>query len=91
MVQSLGCNLRGLSQRELLARREDAHELGGYFVSNGNERLVRLLIVQRRHFPVALVRPSFAKRGTGFTEYGSLMRCCRPDQTAARSLPAGPD
>ena len=82
MVQSSACNLRGLSQEKLLKRREDAHELGGYFVCNGNERLVRLLIAQRRHFPVALVRPSFEKRGSGFTEFGSFMRCCRPDQTA---------
>jgi DNA-directed RNA polymerase I subunit RPA2 len=82
MVNSLKCNLHGLSPKEMVARHEDAEEFGGYFISNGIERLIRLLIVPRRNCPIAIIRPSFQNRGPTFSEFGVQMRCVRPDQTS---------
>ena len=31
---------------------------------------------------MAIIRPSFSKKGPGFTEYGVHMRCVRPDETS---------
>jgi DNA-directed RNA polymerase I subunit RPA2 len=33
----------------MIEKHEEAEELGGYFIINGIERLIRLLIVQRRN------------------------------------------
>lgn len=82
MVNSERCHLRNLSRDELVAHKEEANEHGGYFIINGIERLIRLLVVQRRNHPMALIRPSFTNREKGFTEYGVTMRCVRPDQTS---------
>jgi DNA-directed RNA polymerase I subunit RPA2 len=41
MVQSELCNLHGLSPEQLVERREDHNEMGGYFIINGNEKVVR--------------------------------------------------
>ena len=38
MVRSKNCNLDGLSEEQLVERKEDMHEYGGYFIINGNER-----------------------------------------------------
>lgn len=48
---------------------------------NGNEKLVRMLIVPRRNYPMAVVRQAYQKRGKAYTTYGTTMRCVRPDQT----------
>jgi DNA-directed RNA polymerase I subunit RPA2 len=82
MVKSNYCHLNGLAPKSLIRRREEAEELGGYFVVNGIEKLIRLLIVNRRNHPLAIVRPSFQKRGPAYTHYGVMMRCVRPDQSS---------
>lgn len=82
MVRSKSCNLHGLSPAQLVAAKEESEELGGYFIVNGIEKLVRLLIVQRRNHPLAIVRPSFANRGKAYSKFGVQMRCVRPDQTS---------
>lgn len=56
--------------------------MGGYFIINGNEKIIRQLILPRRNHITALVRPSFQKRGLQYTEYGCSIRCVRPDQTS---------
>jgi DNA-directed RNA polymerase I subunit RPA2 len=66
----------------MIEKHEDAEEIGGYFVSNGIERLIRLLIVPRRNYPIAIIRPSFQNRGPTFTKFGVQMRCVRQDQSA---------
>jgi intein/homing endonuclease len=45
MVRSSRCNLYGLSEEELLEKKEDANCPGGYFIINGNERV---LVAQER-------------------------------------------
>jgi DNA-directed RNA polymerase I subunit RPA2 len=82
MVGSSKCNLEGKSPAELVSKHEDPEEFGGYFVSNGIERLIRLLIVPRRNYPIAIIRPSFTNRGPTFTTFGVQMRCVRNDQTS---------
>ena len=67
---------------ELVKHGEEASSFGGYFIVNGNERLIRYLIIPRRHHPMALYRPSFTNRGVAYTPYGCQIRCVRPDQTA---------
>ena len=43
MVQSELCNLHGLCPEELVKKKEDHNEMGGYFVINGNEKVVRFV------------------------------------------------
>ena len=82
MVLSNRCHLEKLMPKELVEAREESDELGGYFIVNGIEKLVRMLIVQRRNHIMALVRPSLANRGPAYTKFGVQMRCVRPDQTS---------
>ena len=44
MVRSVNCHLNGLSEEELVKKHEDMAEFGGYFIINGNERLIRMLV-----------------------------------------------
>jgi DNA-directed RNA polymerase I subunit RPA2 len=79
MVRSSFCHLNGLSDIELVKRKEDMTEFGGYFLINGNERLIRMLIMTKRNYPVAFYRPSFVNRNKFFTPYAVMMRCVRED------------
>ena len=82
MLKSNRCHLESFSAPQLTAVREEAEELGGYFIVNGVEKLIRLLIVNRRNYPMALKRQSMSTHGPLFTEYGVQIRCVRPDQTS---------
>lgn len=82
MVKSNACNIAELKPANLIAHGEEQEEMGGYFIVNGNEKVVRLLIMQRRNFPICMSRPSWKNRGPEFTEYGISMRCVREDQTS---------
>jgi DNA-directed RNA polymerase I subunit RPA2 len=54
MVMSSKCHLRGLSPKELVARKEDHFEIGGYFIASGNEKVIRLLNMNRNRFAILL-------------------------------------
>ncbi|KAG4304220.1 hypothetical protein PORY_002401 [Pneumocystis oryctolagi] len=82
MVKSNRCHIEKLSPADLIASREESEELGGYFIVNGNEKIIRMLIVPRRNFVMALVRSSFSNRGTHYTKFGTQIRCVRPDETS---------
>ncbi|KAJ2826513.1 hypothetical protein GGI24_002894, partial [Coemansia furcata] len=82
MVRSNRCTLQGMGPAELIRHHEEAEEMGGYFIINGNERVVRLLVAQRRNHVLALQRPSYGNRGPGFTPYATQIRCVRRDQTS---------
>ncbi|KAG8840129.1 hypothetical protein FRB91_006515, partial [Serendipita sp. 411] len=82
MVRSVRCNLRGLSSKELIRHHEEPEEFGGYFIINGNERLIRYLILPRRNHVIALIRPSFVNRGPSYTQYAVQIRGTRPDQSS---------
>jgi len=70
----------------LVQRKEEAEELGGYFIVNGIEKIIRLLLLNRRNFPMAIKRPTFAKRGTGYTAYAVSLRSVRPDETSQTNV-----
>ena len=80
--QSVRCNLRSMSSAELVAHHEEPEEFGGYFIINGNERLIRYLILPRRNQVIALSRSSFTNRGPSYTPSAVQIRCVRPDQTS---------
>lgn len=37
---------------------------------NGNEKVIRMLIMPRRNYPIAMSRPKWKSRGQGYTQYG---------------------
>ncbi|XP_039594886.1 DNA-directed RNA polymerase I subunit RPA2 [Polypterus senegalus] len=82
MVKSKLCNLHRLSPEGLIEHHEEAEEMGGYFIINGIEKVIRMLIMPRRNFPIALARPKWKSRGQGYTQYGVSMRCVRDEHTA---------
>ena len=83
MVKSKLCHLRNLTQKSLIHSGEEPYEFGGYFICNGNERIVRLILMQRRNYVMAVRRNAFRKRGTGYSDYGVYIRCCRQDMSAS--------
>ncbi|XP_067841222.1 DNA-directed RNA polymerase I subunit RPA2 [Heptranchias perlo] len=82
MVKSKLCNLYRLSPQDLIKHHEEAEEMGGYFIINGIEKIVRMLIMPRRNFPIAMVRPKWKSRGPGYTQYGISMHCVKDEHTA---------
>lgn len=50
-------------------------EMGGYFIVNGIEKVIRMLIMPRRNYPIAMSRPKWKSRGQGYTQYGEYDRC----------------
>ncbi|KAG9508453.1 DNA-directed RNA polymerase I subunit RPA2, partial [Fragariocoptes setiger] len=75
MVKSELCNLNRLTPKQMIERYEDAEEFGGYFIANGNERLIRMLIAQRRNYPLGILRNGWKDAGPMFSEFGVSMRC----------------
>ena len=82
MVRSKFCNLHKLTEEQLTQHKEDCFEFGGYFIINGNERLIRMLIMTKRNYPIAFQRPTFINRGRLFSTYATMMRCVREDMFA---------
>ncbi|XP_033762318.1 DNA-directed RNA polymerase I subunit RPA2-like [Pecten maximus] len=86
MVKSDGCNLSKLNPAELIKRGEEAEEMGGYFVVNGLEKVVRMLVMPRRNYPTCMTRPSWKNRGKQYTEFGVSIRCVLDDQSGITNI-----
>jgi len=87
MVRSKACNLDGMSKDQLVKCKEDETEVGGYFILNGLERVIRMLLMPRANYPMAIIRGSYKSRGPLYTGYATLMRCMRLDgSTQTNSL-----
>jgi DNA-directed RNA polymerase I subunit RPA2 len=71
-----------MSPSELVQVKEESEELGGYFIVNGIEKIIRMLQVNRRNFPMAIKRGAFTNRGPGYSPYGIIIRSVRSDQTS---------
>ena len=82
MTRSSLCHLNGMTTEELVRHHEDMNEMGGTFIVNGNEKLIRLLIQTKRNHPFALVRSSFHTRGKLYSDKAIMIRSVRPDQTS---------
>lgn len=74
MTRSSVCHLNGLSRSQLVAAKEESNEMGGVFICNGIERIIRCLIQQRRHYVMGLKRGAYLKRGANYTEVATLVR-----------------
>lgn len=81
MLKTSRCHLEKYTPAQLVQHKEESEELGGYFIVNGIEKVIRMLIVSRRNFPLAIVRSSFTNRGRRYTKYGIQIRSVRPDQS----------
>ena len=79
MVRSKFCHLSKFSNKELVEHHEDCNEFGGYFIINGLEKLVRMLITPKKNHPVAFLRPSVKKKNKSFTGHLVQMKCTRED------------
>ena len=86
MLGSNRCHLQNLTPAQLVRAKEDSEELGGYFIVNGIEKLIRMLILPRRNYPMAISRGAFLKRGAAYTKFGVQIRCVRPDQTSQTNV-----
>lgn len=84
--QSDRCNLHKLKPKQLVDHGEHEQEWGGYFIIKGNEKLVRMLLMTRRNYPIAIRRSGWKQRGTLFSDSGISIRCVRSDQTATVSV-----
>ncbi|VDK87186.1 unnamed protein product [Onchocerca ochengi] len=83
MLKSNRCHLRCLTREQLVAHGEEGTEKGGYFICKGSEKVIRLLVANRRNYPIGIVRRSFREKGPLFTQYGMMMRCVRGNYSAA--------
>nr|BAK00019.1 predicted protein [Hordeum vulgare subsp. vulgare] len=83
MVMSSKCNLRNLAPKKLAEMEEESNEVGGYFIVNGIERVIRLLQIQRRNYAVAIERSTFRNRGNNYSDKGVAMKCTKKDLTSA--------
>ncbi|KRY46935.1 DNA-directed RNA polymerase I subunit RPA2 [Trichinella britovi] len=50
MLMSNRCHLTKLNPNQLMKEKEEMNEMGGYFIVNGQEKVVRMLIAQRRNY-----------------------------------------
>ena len=82
MLGSRYCHLDGKSPKELIAMKEEAEEVGGYFIVNGIERVIRFLSLPLRNYPMASIRATFKNRHAKGTEYAVLMRCVGADEVS---------
>ena len=55
---------------------------GGYFICNGNEKIVRLLVLAKRNYVIALKRSANAKRGPSYSNLAVAIRCVERDLTS---------
>jgi DNA-directed RNA polymerase I subunit RPA2 len=86
MLRTNRCHLENATPEELVTRKEESEELGGYYIVNGNEKLIRMLIVGKRNYPMSIIRNSFVKRGHTYTKFGVQIRSVRPDQTSQTNV-----
>ncbi|KAG5539242.1 hypothetical protein RHGRI_019713 [Rhododendron griersonianum] len=58
MLMSKRCHLRGADPQKLVSCKEESSEMGGYFILNGLERVIRLIILPKRNYsPCGCVIP----------------------------------
>ncbi|XP_012068704.1 DNA-directed RNA polymerase I subunit 2 isoform X1 [Jatropha curcas] len=82
MLKSRLCHLYGADSQKLVSMKEESSEMGGYFILNGLERVVRCLIMPKRNYPMSMVRGSFRDRREGYTDKAVVIRCVREYQSS---------
>ncbi|KAL1139343.1 hypothetical protein AAG570_006327, partial [Ranatra chinensis] len=86
MIMSKACHLSTLTPAELIKHGEHADEWGGYFIVKGLERLVRMLLMTRRNYPITVKRSTWKQRGASFSDLGVLIRCVKEDHTSVNNV-----
>ena len=66
ILESRNCHLSKMTPAELVKHGELVNETGGYFIINGACRILRLLIANRRNYPLAMTRQAW--KYTVFTQ-----------------------
>lgn len=69
-------------RRFLTSNGEEETEQGGFFIINGNEKVVRMLAVQRRNYPLAQTRSHYSQSGPNFSTHLVHIRCVRDDESS---------
>ncbi|PWA86659.1 nuclear RNA polymerase A2 [Artemisia annua] len=83
MLKSKRCMLSEKPDHHtMVSHKEEPSEMGGYFILNGLERVVRCLVVPKRNYPTSMERSAFRNRREGFTDKAVVIRCVRDDQSA---------
>lgn len=65
---------------------EHENEWGGSFIMKGHEKLIRMLLMTRKNFPITVSRNTWRDRGQNFSDIGIMVRSVRTDQTATVSF-----
>ncbi|EFN88780.1 DNA-directed RNA polymerase I subunit RPA2 [Harpegnathos saltator] len=86
MVKSNRCYLNKMNPKQLVEHGEHEQEWGGYFIIKGLERIVRMLLMTRRNYPIAMKRSGWKSRGIQFSDLGILLRTVRDDNTATTNV-----
>lgn len=86
MLKTDACYLSKMSPKELISHKEHEQEWGGYFIVKGHERLIRMLLQQRRNFPIAVIRSSWRGIGACFSDLGVMIRCAREDESTCNNV-----
>lgn len=86
MLKSKVCNLGNKTPAEMIKHGEHDSEWGGIFIIKGNEKIIRMLLMSRRNFPIAIKRTSWKDRGANFSELGILIRSVREDETSYNNV-----
>ncbi|KAL6447618.1 hypothetical protein ACFW04_000064 [Cataglyphis niger] len=86
MLKSNRCHLNKMSPKELVTHGELEQEWGGYFIVRGIERLIRMLIMTRRNYPIAIKRSNWKACGEHFSDLGIFLRSVQEDNTATNNV-----
>lgn len=82
MLKSKLCYLRNADPQQLVSLKEEASEVGGYFILNGIERVFRCLIMPKQNYPMSMTRGSYRERREGYTDKAVVIRCVREYQSS---------
>ncbi|KAI5188429.1 DNA-directed RNA polymerase I subunit RPA2 [Nematocida sp. AWRm77] len=83
MVGSELCHLSRMSPSERIRAKEEEDVIGGFFISNGVEKVCRLIQTQKKYVPYGLYRPSMAKKTKGLTSHAVGVKTAFPDGRAS--------
>ena len=75
-----------MTPEELVKVKEHEQEWGGYFIIKGHERLIRMLLLTRKNYPIAIRRSGWKQRGDQFSDLGILLRCVTEDGSSTVSM-----
>ncbi|AEA38739.1 DNA-directed RNA polymerase I 135K chain (nucleomorph) [Cryptomonas paramecium] len=74
MVKSLKCNLFNANSRQMVEIDEENLEMGGYFIVNGAEKIIRPLLVPKRNFIHVVSRIANLKKHKLYTSLSCSFR-----------------